>query len=154
MAFEGIAANFELPVVGGLIRNFAYFLLKVNPICGSPVSDDLVGEVAQSVRENPELRERLTEGIYSPEDDTYAGLEQAYHLALQAAPIERKLKRAIKDKKLPKKSLSLLFDDALQAEVITQDEHDLLVQSQEASWSAIQVDDFSQQEFLRKKKKS
>jgi acyl-CoA dehydrogenase len=98
---------------------------------------------------NEEQRERLTYGMYMPTKVTegLGRLENAYKVAREAEGIEKKVRKAVKAKKLQKKSRTLLAD-ALKAGVITESEHQLLAEADRLRLDAIQVDDFSQEEYL------
>ena len=66
----------------------------------------------------------------------------------KAEAIERKIKKAVKAKKLPKKRVRFLVDEALTQGIITKEESDTLSKAVEMRLDAIQVDDFSQEEYL------
>jgi acyl-CoA dehydrogenase len=97
-----------------------------------------------------EQRIRLTEGIYVPEsrEEHFALLEETFRTVKRAEVVDRKVRAAVKAKTLPKAKGKALYDSALAASVITSDEHALLARAEELRNEAIQVDDFSQEEYL------
>ena len=85
-AFEGIARNFEGPLVGPFLRTVGRALLRMNPQGIGP-SDRLGAEVARVLLEPGAQRDRLTENVFVPgeEDKATGRLERAFRLAAEAA---------------------------------------------------------------------
>ena len=61
--------------------------------------------------------------------------------------VEKKIRKAVKSRKLNKKSKTLL-DDALKANLITQEEFHLIAEAERLRLDAVQVDDYSPEEYL------
>ncbi|NOQ15199.1 MAG: acyl-CoA dehydrogenase [Methyloprofundus sp.] len=110
----------------------------------SPPQDRLVGQLTQLLLNDTASRERLTSGIYinvNPDDAT-GRIEVAFKAVLLAAPIEARLHAAQKQGDLPKGSLSSVLQQALQANIISKVDVELIHNAEEARLNAIRVDDF------------
>jgi len=115
----------------------------------APPKDQLVGKLARLLLNDSASRDRLTSGVYindNPEDAT-GRIEVAFKAVLLAAPIEAKLQAAQKQGGLPKGSLHSVLQLAVQANIISQAEADLINQAELARLNAIKVDDFTQQQL-------
>ena len=122
-------------------------------VFGSFASPEMrLGEtlIASLVLTDSEQRLRHTEGIYMPKGTTeHLGfLEETFRVIKRAEVVDRKVRAAVKAKTLAKAKGRALYDAALAASVITAEEHALLLRSEEMRNEAIQVDDFSQEEYL------
>lgn len=147
-AFDGIYANMDVPLLGWIFAGPVRWWSKLNALVEAP-SDRLVHKVADSMLNSSEVRDRLTNGIYLPTDpqEALGRLEKAYEVVKQAEGIEKKVKKAIKSKVLPKKRVRDLLDLALEKGVITQHEQELLAQAEALRYDAIQVDEFTEEEY-------
>jgi acyl-CoA dehydrogenase len=155
-AFDGIFGNMYADSLPFFVRGPIYWIFK-GPVrwwsrlnfVGLAPTDRLTHRLADGLLHNEEQRERLTYGMYMPTKVTegLGRLENAYKVAREAEGIEKKVRKAVKAKKLQKKSRTLLAD-ALKAGVITESEHQLLAEADRLRLDAIQVDDFSQEEYL------
>ncbi len=147
-AFEGIFSNLKVPGLTWFFKGVVGRWARLNSMGFGP-SDDLGHEVCVKMMSLSEQRDRLTKGIYIPEDgeDGLGKLEWAFKLTKQAADVERKIKKAVKKKELPKKKVPALVDLAVEKNIITNEEKDLISKAIAARWDAIQVDDFSDEEF-------
>ena len=121
---------------------------RINSI-GSQASDHLQHAVVRNVLKAGDLRERLTEGIYLPKDreQQMGRLDYALQVVLKAEAAERKIRDAVKARVLPKKKAALLVEEARSKNVISAEEARLIEEAVKVRWDAIQVDDFSQQEY-------
>lgn len=111
-----------------------------------PPGDKLTLEVAKIMMQQGEQRERLTQLCYvgEQENDAIGIMERAFDAMVSVAPLEMKLNQAIKagqiDKKCPlAEKLSL----AKQANILSQDEVNQIVEADKLRYRAIQVDHFS-----------
>lgn len=149
-AFQGINANLNVPVLGRLLRGPVALWSRINPI-GSPPSDRLGSRIARALQEPGNLRNRLTEGIFIPTDsgDHLATLEAALILHHQADEIVGKIKDAVRARKLPKDRPESLIPQAVEEQVITREEAELLKTAERARTAAITVDSFSLAEYLQ-----
>jgi acyl-CoA dehydrogenase len=149
-SMEGLLANFEGPLpVRWLFRGPILWFTSLNKIGVEP-SDDLGHEVASLLQKDSEQRDRLTSGIFIPKDET-EGLgryEKTFKTVMQSLDVEKKLRKAIKKKELPKKRVAEVLDLALEKGIITQEEHKVVKASEDLRWDTIQVDEFTEDEFV------
>ena len=98
-----------------------------------------------------EQRDRLTTGVFLPADrETALGrLEHAFALCYEAEQVVRKLKKAVRARKLPRAPLVELVDRAVSDGIIDADEAKLLEAAEAARDDAIQVDSFTLEEYRR-----
>lgn len=154
--FDGIFGNMEAASLPWPVRMPIYWFFK-GPVrwwsrlnfVGLAPTDRLTHRVANAILTNEEFRDRVTKGIFVSPDvkDGLGRLENAYKVIRKAEAVEKKVRAATKAKKLNKKSKTLLAD-ALKAGVITSDEHALISEAERLRTDAIQVDDFSEEEYL------
>ncbi len=151
-AFDGIFKNLDigrlnpLRLVVCVVRMWNNFNVLTRG-----VDDKLVSEVVESVlNTKSNVRDNLTKGIYIPTDkqEPLARGDNAFNLVLTTHKIEKKIKRAMREKKLDKQSVKFALKEALSKDIISQYEHDDLQKAIEARLDAIQVDDFSEEEYV------
>jgi len=109
-------------------------------------SDDLTVKLAESLMTPGAQRDRLTNLCYvgKDENDSVGLMETAFLAMYEVKSLERKLMRAAKEGKVARKGL--LADrlaQALEADVLTQEEVDQIVAADKLRYKAIQVDHFS-----------
>lgn len=150
--FEGIFQNLKVPGLTWFFRGPVNWWARFNSLDGQ-VSDKLSHKVADLIQQDSEQRERLTQGIYLPSDpnDPLARLDQAFKMVKKAEDIERKIRRAVRAKTLPKKRVSELLDLAVEKSVITKEEFAIIKKAEEMRNDAIQVDSFTQERYLARK---
>jgi len=148
IGFDGIFANLRVPGLRWFFKGPLHGWSSVNSM-ESGVSDALVGEVAQLIQQDGPSRERVTEGMYIPKDETQAigRLEKAFKIIKSSEAAERKIRRAVYEKKMDKKKGDVLYDDALAKGIINNDEYKSLKQANQVRWDAIQVDDFTDEAY-------
>ncbi len=149
VAFDGIYANLKFPGVSWLIKYGIGTWSRLNRF-DREASDELSYEVAELLMHASEARDRLTVGIYQPTDrkESIGRLEFALQMTEASKKIEQKIKDAVRKKVLPKKKVDKLHEAACEKGVITSDELRDLKLAKQARWDAVQVDDFSQEEYL------
>jgi len=154
-AFEGILANFPIPVLGAVFRGLVAGWWRLNPI-GTAPSDMLTHEMAEDLQIPGGLRDRLTSGIYLPAhpDEALGRLEQAFWLSVQAEQILKTIKTASRAGQLPQAKPESLIDAALAAGVITDEAAKLVREAEVARNDAIQVDTFTLEEYQQSKQGS
>ncbi|MFT4844175.1 MAG: acyl-CoA dehydrogenase [Planctomycetota bacterium] len=145
----GIYQNLRLPVVGGLFGTVGGLMARFNPI-GSAPNDKLGHQAAATLLKPGEQRDRITGNLHVPQDkDSALGrLEHALHLCTDAEPVMRKLKEAVKAGRLPKARPVQLLDQAAEANIISNDEREIVQQAEVARAEAIAVDSFTLEEYL------
>ena len=151
-AFDGIFKNLSFSRFNP-IRLVVFLVRKWNNFnsLSSGVRDKLVTEVVDSVINiKSNVRDNLTKGIYIPKDgeEPLALYDNAYNLVLNTYVVEKKIKTAMREKRLDKQPVKFALADALSKNIISQFEHDDLKKAIEARLDAIQVDDFSEEEYL------
>lgn len=149
-ASEGILLNFDFPVYGLFMKKIMYFLLRINPISAGP-ADSLSKKISKKLLDDTEFRDNLTDGLYVPKDPEhqFQKLKKAYDLIKNSEQATRKIKNAIKSKKLPKQRVPSLLDKALAENIISKNEYESIKNSGKARWDAIQVDAFTEEEYYR-----
>jgi acyl-CoA dehydrogenase len=113
--------------------------------------DRLGGKVARALLDEPDVRERLTAGIYEPSQDELGlgRLDAALEEAQAALPVEAKLRRALRDGRLHHAPGEDLGRAGLALGVISEYELALLRSAGRARDEVIQVDAFAPEEFPR-----
>lgn len=147
-AFDGIFGNMDVFGLYWFFKGPIRWWSRLNFVGLAP-TDRLTHRVANALITSEDHRDRLTAGIFMPKnvEEGLARLEHAYKVIRQADAVDMKIRAAVKAKTLQKKSKTLI-SDALKAGVITADEERLMQQAEALRWDAIQVDDFSQEEYL------
>ncbi|MFN1834507.1 acyl-CoA dehydrogenase [Balneola sp. MJW-20] len=149
IAFEGILKEIKVPGLSWAMR-LAGLWGRLNPI-GTQPSDYLGHKVAKAMQTKGEARDRITEGIFIPSDkhEALGRYEYAFDLISQASSIYSKLYTAMKRRDIPKGSVLNALDKAVGGGFISQDEADLIRKAEAARDDAVQVDDFSLEEYLK-----
>lgn len=135
----------------GLLRNFPNrwmaFLLRllVFPTGRnySAPSDKLGNRVNELLINPSASRDRLTSGVYTGDKNDNIGImDMTMRLAIQAEPLEKRIREAQKEGVLPDDARMDIIDVALDKEVIDKDDADLLRKLREYTLKIISVDDF------------
>ncbi|MDX1443027.1 MAG: acyl-CoA dehydrogenase [Gammaproteobacteria bacterium] len=111
----------------------------------APPSDELDHAVAATLQRPGEQRDRLTAGMYMPQDDDdrVVVLERAFNAMLDAAPLEKKLRKGMKSGKVVGWTYEEQLQSAIANDVIGESEAAQLREMEHARQAAIQVDDFA-----------
>ena len=149
-AFDGLFANLRVPGMTWLVRGPVAAWSRVNRLAAPP-SDSLGSAVARALQEPGALRDRLTPAVFLPTDRQRAlgRLELAFELAAEAEQVVRKIKAAIRDRRLPRAAPLELVAVAVQEGIVSVEEAELLERAEVARNDAIQVDSFTLEEYLR-----
>ncbi len=147
-AFEDLLANMPIRGLGWLFRGPILFWWRVNPLSLGPKDSD-GARIARLMQTPGEQRNRMTQGVYVPEDADQAmgRLQQAFDIAARAKPVRTRVHRAVKSGMLEESPQ--VVDDAVAAGVITMEEKDLIIAAAAARWDAIQVDVFDEDDYLQ-----
>ncbi len=147
-SFDGIFDNLRVPGLRWFFKGWIGAWSRINSL-GSQASDGWLHAISSDMLEDGKVREALTDGIYIPKDSKQAlgRLEHAFKAVHRAEAAEKKVKKAIRDKVLPKKKVHLLLDEAKAKNIITADEHRMIVESDAIRYDAILVDDFSEDQY-------
>jgi len=148
-AFDGIFGNLPVPGLSWFFSGPLRMWSNLNAL-GGEADDYHTHKIASLILTDSEQRLRHTDGIYMPKgtDEHLGLLEEAFRVVKLAEDIDRKVRAAVKAKTIPKAKGRALYDSALQASVITADDHATLLRAEQLRDAAIQVDDFSQDEYL------
>jgi len=114
-----------------------------------PPSDRLSSAVARALLDGGEARASLTRDMYVPKDETsgLGRLERALALTIACEPARKKLRDAVKARTLPRAAEIEILDEAVTKNVIGAAERAQLLDAARARDEAIQVDEFSKEEF-------
>jgi acyl-CoA dehydrogenase len=114
-------------------------------------SDRQSAALARALLDDRALRDAVTAGIHVPAatERSLGRLEQAYAKVIAAQPVERKLRDAVRARRLPRMEGEALLAAGLKAGVITDEERRIWRDADDARRDAIQVDAFTQEEFVR-----
>ncbi len=112
-------------------------------------ADDVTHDISVAIQRDGEQRERMTEGMYLPkqEGESLKRIEETFQVVKAAEEIEKKIRKAVKAKQLPKLKGDALVAEALQQGVIDRAEAATLKKAEEMRFEAITVDDFSEEEY-------
>jgi acyl-CoA dehydrogenase len=142
-AIEGLYQNLFTGFLGIILKPITLFVRFNAFVC--PSSDKLSSIISHSICFDGELRNNLTAGTFVNNDqfDNLGRIENAFKLKQNCEPIVKKIKLAVKDKKLPKNSLIDNIDPAFNLHIITLDEKKSLLEMLEACYDAILVDEYT-----------
>jgi len=148
VAFEGILKEIRVPGLSWVFR-LAGVWGRLNPI-GTYPSDKLGHQVAEAMQKVGDQRDHVTNGIYLSKDPTDAvgRYEHAMDLIYSASNIYKIVYKAIREKHLPKRSVLSVLDEAIEKKIITNEEAEHIRKAEHARNDAIQVDDFSLEEYV------
>ena len=151
-AFDGIFANLGVPGLGWFFRRPLRMWSNLNALAGEH-NDTHTHKIASMVLSDTEQRIRHTDGIYMPKNsnDQLARLELTFKLVKRAEDADKKIRNAIRAKTIPKIKGPAAAQAALEKNIITKAEFDDLQKAEEMRISAIQVDDFSQEEYISRR---
>jgi acyl-CoA dehydrogenase len=140
VAMDGVLANFPNRFVAAWLRMLAF----PKGLTLDAPTDKVGSQVAGILITPGAARDRLTAGAYVPrdEEDVVGRLEYAMEAVIKADPIEAKIRKAMKEGKLPQRLLAERRLAAVEQKVITQEEHDHLVYTDRLRHDVIKVDDF------------
>ncbi|MEJ2360659.1 MAG: acyl-CoA dehydrogenase [Gammaproteobacteria bacterium] len=142
IAIDGLLQNFPNRFVAMCLRLIIFPL----GLRFKPPADKLGHRVAECLLTPSQARDRLTEGLFIPQnaDDTVARLEDALIKTIKAEHVERRLKKKLKGYQPGYQIMDDMLNRAQQENIINADEARLIREAEEARWEVIQVDDFNQ----------
>lgn len=149
-SFDGIFGNMRVPGLAWFFTRPLRWWSRLNFLTQGP-DDRLSHQLAVLIQKDGDQRDRLTEGMYIPKETTEAlgRLEAAFSAIHRAEGVEKKMRQAVKNKQLPrKKGMVALLDEALAKGVIDQRESELVREAERLRLDYIQVDDFSEGEYV------
>lgn len=150
-AFDGIFANLKIPGLTWFFQGVIGKWSRLNSLSPEP-SDALTHQVATLIQTPGIQRDRFLQGIFhskNPNEHVFR-LEEAFKAVKAAEETERKVKKAVRSKQLPKVKGAALYEEALKKGVISKSEFDVLAESEKLRWNTIQVDEFTLDEYARR----
>jgi len=149
-SFEDLLANLDLPVLGWLFKYPVRLGFRINGFGRMP-SDARTVELAGLLQKPGEQRERLFGGLYMSDekDDALRRLEDAFEACVAAAEPSKKVLRAMKKKQLERGPLVPSLPRAVELGVVSEQEAELIGRAEAARDDAVQVDDFTLDEYMR-----
>jgi acyl-CoA dehydrogenase len=141
-AFEGVLANYPNRFVAWVCQ----WIIFPNGRPYTVPTDQLGHEVVKLFTEPSASRDRLTAGMYLPQDeaDPIGCLEAALVETLKTEPIEAKIRGAAKDRKITAMTQDALIAAARDAGIISEDEFAAMERVGKLRAEVIRVDDFPQ----------
>jgi acyl-CoA dehydrogenase len=139
-SFAGLLRNFPNRLIAWLLRLLIFPLGR--PFAGP--SDALGHRVAGILLEPSSARDRLTAGLFLPENLTepLGRLEDALRKVIAAEPVEKKLRDAVRAGKLKEQPEARLLEEGACAGVVSGAEAEILRLAFAARAEVIRVDDF------------
>jgi len=147
-AFDGIFMNLEVPFLSWFFKGPIRWWGNVNAMANED-NDHHTHKIASLIMTDSTQRDRITQGIFIPKNSQEAlgRLEEAFKVIKRAEAADNKIRHAVKSGKLPKIRGAQIVAMAAEKQIITKEEQNDLIRSEELRWQAIQVDDFSQEEY-------
>ncbi|MEM6675714.1 MAG: acyl-CoA dehydrogenase [Planctomycetota bacterium] len=149
--FDGIFQNFDVPIIGWFFRYPIGTWSRLNTMSFGP-SDKVMQHVARAMQKPGEQRDRMTSDMYVPTalDETLGQLEHALVVCSEADAVHRKIRDAVKRKKIAKRAHGAMVEDAVRLGVITATERELLGRAEEARAAVVAVDSFTLEEYAKR----
>jgi len=143
--FDELLKNFPSRILRVLLR---FLIFPLGKRFNKP-SDKLGHKIAQLMQDQTPSRYRLAEGAYvtHSEGNMPALLEDALLKTIASEPIEKSLKTAVSEGLLESGNIVSLAKQAFAKQIITQDQLDIVLQSDEARQKVIAVDDFASEDL-------
>jgi acyl-CoA dehydrogenase len=141
-AMDGLLQNMPNRPAAWIMR---WFVFPLGQHFKAP-SDKLGHEISTLLLSPSEARDRLTKGLYLPQDSTQAlgCIEDALVKVIKAEHVERRLRQELKDYKADYTGLEGMLDSGLKQGIITESEAELIREAETARNNVIRVDDFDE----------
>ena len=148
-AIDGIYANIFGCFGKIILKPFAFWSKLNSFVC--PISDKTDFRIANDVSQNGYLRAMLTEGVFVSKDseDNLGRIENAMKLNEQSEEIFARIKNASKSGNLDNKRPESLINEACEKAIINEDEKQLLEKTLEAVLDAMEVDEYSLEDYKK-----
>jgi acyl-CoA dehydrogenase len=149
-AFDELYQEIRVPGLSWFFNGPVAMCSRLNRIGKSP-SDYIGHKVAQAMQINGEQRDRMSEGIFIPHsrDEAFGKYEYGLKLVTESVEIYKKLYKATKAGELKKDTVLNQLESALEKDIITSEEAELVRQTEEARLDAVLVDEFTLEEYKR-----
>ena len=144
-AFDAFFENYPKSWLGRLLR---FMVMPYGRRFKKP-SDAQDHTIVQAMISNSKLRQRLIEGVYTPQgDDPVADCEKAWMLAMQVSELEKQFKQAIKAKKISRaQPLAAQLQQAVSLSLLSEEEAAQLQCYYDAVEKVVTVDAFDPSYF-------
>ncbi len=149
LAIDGLYQNLFGCCTKFILMPFALWSRFNAFVC--PSNDSLDHAISKKLLKNGEFRDLLTEGIFvsSEPNDNLGRIENALKLHEKASVVRDKIKNAIKSNSLPRKRVEDLIEQAFAKSIISLEEKHLILDAQSAVLDAMQVDEYSLEEYKK-----
>ena len=148
--FDGIFINLEIPGFTWILKGPLALWSRVNRFSADP-SDGLGHKIATAIMVPGEQRDRITEGIYIPAstERPIGRLDRAMIACTAADVTISSIKKAARAGEISRGPIRTMVKEALAQSLISQEEADAVIEADDMRTDAIQVDDFSSDEYFR-----
>ncbi len=144
--FDGIFTN--MPALSPLWKCVIGPWSRFNRIGAEP-TDDQSHALSAAIQTPGADRDRITDGIFktkNPSEHVFQ-LEATFVATKAADETDKKVRKAVHQKKIAKIKGAKQYDEALKGGVITQQEFDNLAKAEKMRWDTIQVDEFTLKQY-------
>lgn len=153
-ALDDVITNFphkETNVLGFFSRLMRPLSFPVPGLRLKKPSDEMDKLAADIIREPGEARDRLSQNIFKPKGskDYMAILEEAFVKSIATDPLEKKLSKALRDKKIEGGQRADVLTKAAESGALTKEEVEQLREMDRLRRAVIMVDDFPQEAGVR-----
>ena len=132
---------------------FKYLLpaIKINPF-GSKPNHALNAKIVQQIQQ-PTVLDELCHGLFVGKNkkDTLYKLQYALQLNNQTKPLQNRIKKALKTNELEHNHYEMVLQQALEKEIISQEEYKEILKAHKAKQEVIQVDAFESKRYKEQK---
>lgn len=149
-SFDGIFENLPVPGLSWLFRGPIKFWSGMNKL-SRDVEDSVSNQVAKMMQQDSEQRERMTENLFVSDDfnDGLGKVDQTFKAVKAIEPVEKKLKSAVRARKIPRRLKGIALAQAgLDASIIDQSEFEQVKKAEEMRLDCVQVDDFGPEDYF------
>ncbi len=145
--FDGVLTNFP----NRLLARFLRILIFPAGMRFTKPDDRIGFKAAQLLLAPTETRTRLTEGVFTADvlNNVLAVIDNALQKVIAADPVEKAIKLAVHEKVIKGETLLEQGRAALEKGIISHEEMDVLIASEQAREEVIKVDDFAPEELVR-----
>jgi len=149
-AFDALFSSLRLPIVGWVLRGPVAIWSRANRF-SAPPSDNDSHRLAVMLQTPGSQRDRLTDGIYvsTLEGRPTHRLDHAMEASLLAEPTAARLKKASRARTIPRGPLEAQLSAAVEADIISPKEAELVRTAESLRSDAIMVDSFTREEYFR-----
>ncbi|MEX1213177.1 MAG: acyl-CoA dehydrogenase [Balneolaceae bacterium] len=147
-AFDELFQELAPPGLGWILHYPVSIWSRFNRL-GKRPSDYLGQQVARAMQEPGEQRDRFSEGIVPPggPEEAMGRLEHAFRKISETEPLRKRLREAVKSGTISGDSLEEQLESGIQSDLLSMEEAGEVREAEAARWDAIQVDEFTLEEY-------